>query len=164
MVAYFQINIRFYEICSRFFTWEDRIQTRPSKQRRWDNLYWKYSKIVFSKSDEFVGTLQTNLSVLLRIFNSNQAIDKDKLDSLCKETYESILTDFPWASVTPSLHKLLAHSPELIRDWNNGFGLKDFSEEAVEACNKLIRKYREHLARKFSFASNAGGIFVRILR
>ena len=65
---------------------------------------------------EPIRTLQTNLSVLLRIFNSNQAIDKNKLDSLCKETYESILTDFPWASVTPSLHRLLAHSPELIRD------------------------------------------------
>ena len=50
--------------------------------------------------------------------------------------------------------------PELIRDCNNGFGLKDFSEEAVEACDKLIRKYCEHLARKFSLTSNARDIFV----
>ncbi|KAI6651056.1 hypothetical protein LOD99_5633 [Oopsacas minuta] len=105
---------------------------------------------------EPIRTLQTKLSVLLRVFNSNQAIDTDKLDSLCcKETYESILIDFPWASITPSLHRLLAHSPELIRDCNNGFGLKDFSEEAVEACNKLIRKYCEQLARKMSFTSIA---------
>ena len=112
---------------------------------------------------EPIRTLQTNLSVLLRIFNFSHAIDTDKLDTLCKETYELILVDFLWANVTPSLHRLLAHSPELIRDCNNAFGLKDFSEEAVEACNKLIKKYREPLSRKFYFTSNARDIFVRLL-
>ena len=34
---------------------------------------------------------------------------------------------------------------------NFGHGLKCFSEEGYEACNKLIRKYRENLARKGSF-------------
>ncbi|KAI6658910.1 hypothetical protein LOD99_10903 [Oopsacas minuta] len=67
------------------------------------------------------------------------------------------------ANVTPSLHRLLAHSTELIRDCNGGFGLKNFSEEAVEACNKLIRIYREHLARKMSFTTNSRDIFVHRL-
>ena len=91
-------------------------------------MFSKYEKIhllgVYLDLPEFrepTRTLQANLSDLLRIFNSNQAIDTGKLDSLCKETYEYILTDFPWASVTPFLHRLLAHSPELIRDCNNSF-------------------------------------------
>ena len=73
-----------------------------------------------------------------------------------------ILDSFPWASITPTLHKILAHSEELIRESNAGFGLKDFSEEGTESCNKLIRKYRENLARKNSFETNLMDIFVRL--
>ena len=74
-------------------------------------------------------TLHTNLSVLLRIFNCNKAVQTDKLDTLCKDTYYLILLSFPWASITPSLHRLLAQSVELIRDCNEGFGLKDFQRK-----------------------------------
>ena len=73
-----------------------------------------------------------------------------------------ILESFPWASITPTLHKLLAHSEELISESNSGFGLKEFSEEGTEACNKLVRKYRETLARKDSFETNIMDIFVRL--
>ena len=59
-----------------------------------------------------------------------------------------MLDCFPWASITPTLHKLLAHSEELIRETNSGYILKCFSEEGTESCNKLIRKYRESLSRK----------------
>ena len=48
------------------------------------------------------------------------------------------------------------------KDLNFGHGLKCFSEEGSEACNKLIRKYRENLARKCSFEDNVVDIFVRL--
>ena len=57
---------------------------------------------------------------------------------------------------------MLAHSEELIRDINSGYGLKSLSEEGSEACNKLIRKYRENLARKTCFEDNIVDIFVRL--
>ena len=72
-----------------------------------------------------------NLSVILRVFNNSQEVESEKMDVLCKQTYELILTAFPWASITPSLHKILAYSTELIRDCNDGYGLKEYSEEAV---------------------------------
>ena len=56
---------------------------------------------------------------------------------------------------------MLADSEELIRDVNSGYGLKFLSEEGSEACNKLIRKYRENLARKTCFEDNIVDIFVR---
>ena len=93
--------------------------------------------------DELV-LIQNNLSAILRIYNSSHEIDTEKLETLAKETYELIITTFPWANITP-LHKLLAHCTELIRDCNDGYGLKECLEEAVEACNKLIRRFREHL-------------------
>ena len=62
-----------------------------------------------------------------------------------------MLTNFPWAHVTRTLHKFLAHAPQIISDYDEGFGLEDLSEEGIEACKKLIQRYREKLSRKFSF-------------
>ena len=125
-------------------------------------LYWIQTMLP-ANQHESIGMILNNLSVILRIFSCNRKIDTNELDTLCKETYEYILTHFPWVNITPSLHKVLAHSTELIRDCNDGFGMKDFSEEAVESSNKLIRRYREHLARKNSFTVNIRDIFVRLL-
>ena len=66
------------------------------------------------------------------IYNSSHEIDPEKLETLAKETYEIILTTFPWVNITPSLHKLLAQCVELIQDCNDGYGLKEYSEKAVE--------------------------------
>ena len=98
--------------------------------------------------------VHTQLSAILRIFNSDRKIKTEEFGNLCRNTYLLILDSFPWANISPTLHKLLAHSEEILRDINFGYGLKCFSEEGSEACNKLIRKYREHLARKFSFEDN----------
>ena len=105
--------------------------------------------------------IHTQLSAILRIVNSDREINTQEFGILCTNTYLFILDYFPWASITPTLHKLLAHSEEILREVNNGCGLKSFSEEGSEACNKLLRKYRENLARKTSFADNATDIFVR---
>ncbi|KAI6646912.1 hypothetical protein LOD99_9104 [Oopsacas minuta] len=70
------------------------------------------------------------------------------MEELCKETYEYILVQFPWANITSSLHKLLSHSFKIIGDYNNGRGLQNLSEECLEACNMFLRRYRENLARK----------------
>ena len=45
------------------------------------------------------------------------------------QTYQCILINFSWAHVTPTLHKLLAHAPQIISDYNEGVGLEDLSEE-----------------------------------
>ena len=106
--------------------------------------------------------VHTQLSAILRIFNSDRKIKTEEFGNLCRNTYLLILDSFPWANISPTLHKLLAHSEEILRDINFGYGLKCFSEEGSEACNKLIRKYREHLARKFSFEDNLVDIFIRL--
>ena len=114
---------------------------------------------------EFSGILSklhTQLSVILRIINSDRRINTEEFGILCTDTYLLIHDSFPWASITPSLHKVLAHSEEILREMNSGYGLKCFSEEGSEACNKLIRRYRENLARKTSFEDNVVDIFVRL--
>ena len=83
---------------------------------------------------------------ILRIYNSSHGIDTEKLETLAKETHEIILTTFPWASITP-LHKLLAQCVELIQDCNNGYGLKEYSEEGLSLANSTIQ--RASLPKKF---------------
>ena len=65
----------------------------------------------------------------------------------------AIVENFPWAVVSPSVHRILAHSWEVM-ELNNGFGLGDLSEEGLEALNKRIRSRREHGARKTSTLAN----------
>ena len=86
--------------------------------------------------------IHTQLATILKVYNSSRKVSTLELGSLWKDTYLLTLDSFPWAGITPTLHKILAHSEELIRESNAGFGLKDFSEEGTESCNKLIRKYR----------------------
>ena len=106
--------------------------------------------------------IHTQLAAILRVLNSDMKVNTRELGKLCQDTYLCVLDSFPWASITPTLHKLLAHSEELISEYNSGFGLKALSEEGSESCNKLLRKYRETLARKDSFETNLLDIFVRL--
>ena len=87
---------------------------------------------------ETIKITHNNTSAIQRVFNSSQRIDAAKLNTLGKYTYEFILTERPWVNITPSHHKLLAHCVELIETCNNGHGMKEYSEEALEACNKFI--------------------------
>ena len=45
-------------------------------------------------------SIHTNLSAILRVYNSNQAIKTDLLEILCNNTFE-IIVDFPWVNITP---------------------------------------------------------------
>ena len=93
------------------------------------------------------------LAVILRLFSSDLKINIAKYKELCTSLYVLILESFPWARITPSVHKLLAHSWELI-ERNDCRGLKNFDESGLEANNKILRTVRLNLARKTSQNDN----------
>ncbi|KAI6661839.1 hypothetical protein LOD99_9791 [Oopsacas minuta] len=95
--------------------------------------------------------IHTCLGAILRVYNSSRRVDTEELALVYSNIYQSILCAFPWANVPPTLHKLLAYAPEIISTFNDGHGLENLSEEGLEASNKYIRRYRDRLARKFSF-------------
>ena len=107
-----------------------------------DFLYW-VTTLVPEEHHLPLTLIHTYLSVILRIFNLDERIEIEKFTTLCRDTYELIIVSFPWASITPTLHKILAHSAQLIDEYNGGRGMKYFSEEGLEACHKYIRRYRE---------------------
>ena len=127
-----------------------------------DFLYWVMSTIPTEyKYPLFV--IHTYLGAILRVFNSGRRIDTEELTVVCRKLYLLILNTFPWANITPTLHKVLAHAPDIISTFNNGLGLEQLSEEGLEASNKLIRRYRERLSRKFSFEDSIKYVFTRML-
>ena len=66
---------------------------------------------------------------------------------LCTSVHLKICETFPWAVISPSIHRVLAHSWEKI-ELNGLKGLGSESEEALEAQNKFVRYLRAHGARK----------------
>ena len=77
---------------------------------------------ILSNSGTYCNHSNESLSYL-KSFQQLPGSRTEKMDVLCKQTYVLILTAFPWASIIPSLHNILAHSTELIRDCNDGYGL-----------------------------------------
>ena len=109
-------------------------------------------------------TIHSNLGVIIRVYNSDKMINEESFETICKDTYLLILDHYPWANVTPTLHKVLVHSCELMARYNEGRGMKVYSEEGLESCNKHIRRYLELLARKTNFEDNICDVFfVRLL-
>ena len=120
------------------------------------------SSLVEPQYKEALSKLHTQISAILRIFNSDRKVNTNELGKLCKSTYllkpkpelTSLNNSSKCANSLCNVGVIFAHG--------NDSRIKCFSEEGSEACNKLIRKYREHLARKTSSEDNMIDIFVRL--
>ena len=98
-----------------------------------------------------------DLSVILRVMSSKEKVNVDLFKDFCTDLYVFLLTSFkrvihtnqpgPWISFTPTLHKVLAHSWELIA-LNDGVGLGALDESGLEGCNKILRNVRTNIAMK----------------
>ena len=66
-----------------------------------------------------ITTIHTNLSVILRVFHSDERIDSETF-TMGRDTYQLILAALTLSSITPTPHKVLTHSPQLIELYNGG--------------------------------------------
>ena len=103
----------------------------------------------------------TNLSHILRALSSGQHVNLEAYANLCTESYLLLVRKLPWISIVPTVHKLLAHSAELI-ELNNGCGLRAWSEEGIESNNKRLRQIRTNLSRKNNQLKNLKDVFKRL--
>lgn len=102
-------------------------------------------------------------------FCSSKTVDVQEYRKLCETLYLLYLQCFPspkknqdtWIRITPSLHKLLGHSWELI-EHNDDSRLKNFDESGLEANNKILRSIRLKLARKTSQTANLTHVIHRL--
>ena len=76
---------------------------------------------------------------ICRAANSQRRlIDVEYYSFICCWLNLFILEKFDWVILPESIHRLLAHSGELI-EANDGYGLGGLSEEGLEGMNKVVR-------------------------
>ena len=103
--------------------------------------------------------LVTRLWVCIRVYTGKDEVRVQKYKDFCLDTYMLILSNFnndkdkKWIQIRPTVHSLLAHTWELIKE-NKETGLGEYTEGPLENNNKFLRFNRQFLARKFSQKAN----------
>ena len=93
-----------------------------------------------TKQDEFE-KIFLNLCALVKVLNSHQTeINIGRFKEMSIQTYQLITTAFPWCQVPESLHRVLGHGWERIRD-NENKGLGRESEEGLEVGGNHILSF-----------------------
>jgi hypothetical protein len=116
-----------------------------------------------SKQDSFKKIHLQLCAVVLLLNSQKRKIQLDVFRALCTDTYLEIRKSFPWAIISPSIHRILGHSWERI-EMNQYFGLGNESEEGLEALNKMIRYYRARGSRTISTEANFTDTFNHLWR
>jgi len=116
-----------------------------------------------SKQDQFQKIHLQLCAIVLLLNSQKRKIQVEAFRALCTATYIEIIRAFPWAVISPSLHRILGHSWERIQ-MNEDFGLGNESEEGLEALNKLIRYYRARGSRTISTEANFTDTFHHLWR
>lgn len=122
----------------------------------------------FFKNSELSSTITgidvqliNKFKVILQVMASGYKINIDKFRAHCRETAQLYVNLYPWYPMPTTVHKILTHGPEVIKSAILPIG--QLSEEAQEARNKDIRKYREGHSRKFSREQTMCDIFNHLL-
>lgn len=85
---------------------------------------------------------------IIRIVNCGQNIKLEKFSNLLKETFQLYLELYSWFYMPSSIHKLLVHGVDIIKNFDVPIG--QLGEDALEARHKEVRKLRLHHTRKSS--------------
>jgi hypothetical protein len=108
--------------------------------------------------------LVKNLSTIWGALSCGFDLDPDKFGRLCEET-EQIYFDkdvgVGWFSLPPTLHKIFKHGKQIIISCPLPIGLTN--EEASEANNKFLRRFRLHHTRKTSWRDGVQDLFHRLM-
>lgn len=92
--------------------------------------------------------LVTRCATLLQAMSSGYKIDADKFKIFALDTAKALVEKYPWYYLPPSVHKILVHGSEVIK--NSIVSIGELSEEAAEAKNKDVKRYRLQNTRKMS--------------
>lgn len=92
--------------------------------------------------------LINRFKVILEIISSGQEVDYQKFEDYAQDTAKLFVELYGWHPMSPTVHKILMHGAQVMAEAILPIG--QLSEEATEARNKHIRKYRVDFARKFS--------------
>ena len=120
----------------------------------------KYS-LSFNQRDGIL-KLHNQLSILLRIISCKRFINIERYKQHVQDTMHNITTNFPLTMLNHTPHGAIQHSCELIQ-MKGGRSLGGYSEEGLEANNKDVKHFLEHLSRKSDSNKKLEDVHHRIL-
>ena len=117
------------------------------------------SSLLKEDEREDFSEIQLGICTLVKVMNSQKRrVNVDKVRRLGQQVYLLLVRRFPWVAISPSVHRILAHSWEVMQ-LNDCYGLGGQSEEGLEALNKHIRSIRSKGARKDSTIHNFTDVY-----
>lgn len=93
--------------------------------------------------------------------SSGHEINIDQFDAYCLVTANKYVSLYNWYYMPTTVHKILIHGSQVIE--NVVIPIGQLTEEAQEAKNKEMRRYREHHSRKCSRLKTNEDVFKRLL-
>lgn len=110
--------------------------------------------------EELIERYHTIISVLC----GSKLLDPVKLREYNTETANLLRTTYPNKNFTPTIHKILYHSTEVV-EYFNQFNIPEgmMSEEPLEASHKNIRNNRYDFARKMNKTVNEIDVYGRLI-
>ncbi|XP_011872388.1 PREDICTED: uncharacterized protein LOC105564550 [Vollenhovia emeryi] len=106
-------------------------------------------------------TLIENFRIILIALSCKFPLNANLFEEYCRSTAEIYVSEYKWYPMPPTVHKILMHSGQIIR--NSAFPLGMLGEEASEARNKNYKNFREFHSRKHSRIANLTDMFNRAL-
>lgn len=99
--------------------------------------------------------------IIMQVVSSGYEINLKKFQDFALTTAKLFVEKYPWYNMPPTVHKFLIHGPEIIK--NALVPIGQLSEEAQEARNKEIKKFREGYSRKSSRTKTNEDVFNLLL-
>lgn len=106
-------------------------------------------------------TLIENFRIILIALSCKFPLNANLFEEYCRSTAEIYVSEYKWYPMPPTVHKILMHSSQIIR--NSAFPLGMLGEEASEARNKNYKNFREFHSRKHNRIANLTDVFNRAL-
>lgn len=100
-------------------------------------------------------------AIILRTINSGYEINVENFEKYCLKTAERYVEKYNWYYMPTSVHKLLIHGAVTVKYAIVPIG--ELSEEAQEAKNKDIKRYRLNHTRKISALKVNEDLFSRLI-
>lgn len=84
---------------------------------------------------------------------------EDRLERFCWETYKLYYKLYPWASLSPTVHKMLRHGCEIARKFK--MPMLYYAEDCLESGHKFLRRNMTAHARQISREARLLGVYNR---
>ena len=115
----------------------------------------------FADALEIDRELIQNIVTILLLFKCKAYIDSNEVENLCLKTYNMHYNLYPWARMSPTVHKLLMHGCQIARKFP--LPIAYFAEDAGESWHKYYRKNMIMHARQTSKANRLQDVFDRAI-